>query len=244
MENVLIGQAKYFITFIDDHSRKVFVNFFKSKPEVTETFVNFKQMVERQTERKIKIVRMDNSTEYCNHGPLQRFGHRTSYFEYIHFAAKWCGGTHESNIGWTCQMYMIVDAKLQKSFSVEAVNMAAYIVNRSSNSLLANDTPESVWSGRKVDIGNMRIFGPGAMVHIPKQWRKKWNRKATKLFSIGYAENKKGYRCMDPETGRIVTSRDVVFLEPDQQVDVSNPIVSQENVVSVGTSSVKNWITG
>ncbi|KAH7855852.1 hypothetical protein Vadar_029713 [Vaccinium darrowii] len=37
--------------------------------------------------------------------------------------------------------------------------------------------------------------------------------KATKHVSVGYDPNKKGWHCMDPETHKVVTSRDVVFNE-------------------------------
>lgn len=49
-----LGGAQYFLTFIDDKSRRVFVYFLKRKYEVLEKFKMFKEMVERQTSKKIK----------------------------------------------------------------------------------------------------------------------------------------------------------------------------------------------
>ncbi len=48
MTHINCGGAKYFLTFIDDKSRKVFIYFLNSKSQVLLTFVNFKVMVENQ----------------------------------------------------------------------------------------------------------------------------------------------------------------------------------------------------
>ena len=61
-----LGGKHYFVTFVDDFSRRVWVYTLKSKDEVFETFLVWKKMVENQTGRKIKVLRSDNGTEYRN----------------------------------------------------------------------------------------------------------------------------------------------------------------------------------
>lgn len=61
-----LGHAVYLLTFVDDYSRKVFVYFLKNKSETFETFVNFKNYIEKQTEKKLKIIRTDNGGEYMS----------------------------------------------------------------------------------------------------------------------------------------------------------------------------------
>ena len=61
-----LGGKHYFVTFVDDFSRRVWVYTMKSKDEVFETFLVWKKMVENQTVRKIKVLRSDNGTEYRN----------------------------------------------------------------------------------------------------------------------------------------------------------------------------------
>ena len=61
-----LGGKHYFVTFVDDFSRRVWVYTMKSKDEVFETFLVWKKMVESQTWRKIKVLRSDNGTEYRN----------------------------------------------------------------------------------------------------------------------------------------------------------------------------------
>ena len=59
-----LGGKHYFVTFVDDFSRRVWVYTLKSKDEVFETFLVWKKMVENQTGRKIKVLRSDNGTKY------------------------------------------------------------------------------------------------------------------------------------------------------------------------------------
>lgn len=59
-----IGGKQYFVTFIDDHSRKVWVYFLKYKSEVFEVFRIWKARVENETGLKIKRFRSDNGGEY------------------------------------------------------------------------------------------------------------------------------------------------------------------------------------
>lgn len=70
-----------------------------------------------------------------------------------------------------------------------------------------------IWSGKRPDVSHLRVFGATAMVHIPKEKRRKFDPKSTKCIMVGYELNKKAYRLFNPETNGIVSSRDVVFIE-------------------------------
>lgn len=56
----------YYVKFIDDHSRKIWVYLLKSKDEVFNKFQEFKARVENLTERRIKILRFNNGGEYTS----------------------------------------------------------------------------------------------------------------------------------------------------------------------------------
>ena len=58
-----LGKAKYFLTFIDDHSRRIFLYFLKHKSDVFNCFKDFKNRVENKTDLKIKVLRSDNGGE-------------------------------------------------------------------------------------------------------------------------------------------------------------------------------------
>ena len=56
--------AQYFMSFIDDYSRKVWVYFLKNKSDTFATFKKWKAEVENHTRRKLKCFRTDNDIEY------------------------------------------------------------------------------------------------------------------------------------------------------------------------------------
>ncbi|KAL8162078.1 LOW QUALITY PROTEIN: hypothetical protein V2J09_013567 [Rumex salicifolius] len=61
-----LGGARYFVIFIDDYSRKVWVYFMKHKYEVFGKVKVWKAEVENQTGRKVKYLGSDNGTEYTD----------------------------------------------------------------------------------------------------------------------------------------------------------------------------------
>ena len=64
MPSTSLREYVYYVSFIDDYSRKTWVYFLKSKDEVLGKFKEFKALVENLSERKIKILRSDNGGEY------------------------------------------------------------------------------------------------------------------------------------------------------------------------------------
>ena len=56
--------GQYFVTFIDDHSRKLWAYVLKTKDQVLSVFKELHARVERETGRKLKAVRADNGGEY------------------------------------------------------------------------------------------------------------------------------------------------------------------------------------
>jgi transposase InsO family protein len=63
---VSLGGWEYYATFIDDHSRKTWIYFLNTKSEVFKRFQEFKALVENQTGKKIKVLRLDNGGEYTS----------------------------------------------------------------------------------------------------------------------------------------------------------------------------------
>ena len=61
------GDNKYFITFIDDSIKYCYVYLLKSKDEAIEKFVLYKNKVENQLNKKIKVLRSDRGGEYNRH---------------------------------------------------------------------------------------------------------------------------------------------------------------------------------
>jgi hypothetical protein len=216
MENMSLGNARYYLIFVDDYSRMCFVYFLQSKHQTFKYFKEFQKMVENQQSKKIKLLRSDSGGEYCS----------IEMENYL----KECGIVHQRTTAYTPESNglserfnrsivekarcLLFDAHLEKRFWAEAVNTAVYVKNRSPTAgLSGNTTPYEMWTGRKPNVGHLRIFGSPVMVHVPKQKRRKWDKKATKMLLVGYSDVTKGYRLFNPVSQDIVVGRDVVFME-------------------------------
>jgi transposase InsO family protein len=68
------GKFRYYISFIDDFSRKTWIYFLtgKTSEEVLKRFQEFKVFVENQTGKGMKVLRSDNGGEYTSHA-LKKF---------------------------------------------------------------------------------------------------------------------------------------------------------------------------
>jgi hypothetical protein len=59
-----IGACRYYMNFIDDHTRKVWVYFMKHKGEVFQHFSSFKIIMEKEKGMNIKCLRFNGKGEY------------------------------------------------------------------------------------------------------------------------------------------------------------------------------------
>ncbi|KAE8714902.1 hypothetical protein F3Y22_tig00110187pilonHSYRG00229 [Hibiscus syriacus] len=183
-----LGGSRYYVTFIDDFSRKVWVYFLKQKSEVFEKFKLWKAEVENQTGRKIKCLRSDNGTEYTDSQFLQ-----------------FC---KEHGI----QRHFTVRKTPQQNGVAERMNMSLNERARYCQGL-AGKVAEEVWTGHDVSFDNLRIFGCPAYVHVPADERSKLDAKSKECIFLGYKKGVKGFKFWDPVAKKVVISRDVVFDE-------------------------------
>lgn len=233
METPSLGGNKYFLTFIDDFSRYTFVYFLKGKDEVCRIFMEFCTMVETQLGRRLKCLRSDNGTEYTN-SRLQTFLKEKGirHQKTVKYTPQQNGVAERANRSITEKARCILhEAGLPKAYWAEAVATAIYLYNRCPTKAVKDKTPFEAWFSRKPNLKYIRIFGCEVMEKIPSPKRKKWDPKAVKKLFIGYCDETKGYRLIDPNTKKVTISRDVVFLEhkmSQKPVDNTNATNAQE----------------
>jgi hypothetical protein len=191
-----LGKYVYYVSFIDDLSRNTLIYFFRKKFEVFDRFKEFKDLVENQIEKIIKVLRTDNGGEFCG-----------NEFEEL---CKKCGISRQKNTPYTPQqngvaerMNMMLMEKsrcmlsgvgLGKELWGEAVGIVCYLVNRSPSSTLDDKTPQEVWTSNKTSLTHLKLFGCDAYVHVPKENKSKLDKKAEKCIFIGYKYGLKGLR--------------------------------------------------
>lgn len=230
-----LGNYRYFVTFIDDFSRKVFVYALKSKGEVFSKFVEFKARAENETEYKIKNFRSDNGTEYENKNFQEFFAkHGIKHEKSAPYSPQQNGLSERMNRTIIEKVRcMLLDAGLSKQFWAEAVFAAVNIINVIPNAS-SKTAPNEIWHSRKCNLKNFRVFGCKAMVWQPEQKRTKLDAKSYPCIFLRYADNAKAYRLYDMSTKKIVTSRDVIFLENNNEITNSaDSVNSRKDFVTI-----------
>ena len=114
---------------------------------------------------------------------------------------------------------MLSNARMSKRFWVEAASTACYLINRSPSIPLDKKTPIEVWSGTPADYSQLRVFGCTAYAHVDNG---KLEPRAVKCVFLGYGSGVKGYKLWNPETQKVMVSRNVVFNESVMFVDSSS----------------------
>ncbi|KAE8686001.1 hypothetical protein F3Y22_tig00111088pilonHSYRG00304 [Hibiscus syriacus] len=214
-----LGGAKYFVSFIDDYSRRCWVHPIKKKSDVFSTFKNFKARVELDSGNKIKFFRTDNGGEYTSE-EFDDFCRKEGIKRQFTVAntPQQNGVAERMNRTLLERIRAILrDAGLEKSFWAEAVNTACYLVNRAPSTAIELKTPMEMWTGKPVDYLNLHVFGSIVYVMYNSQEISKLDPKSRKCKFLGYADGVKGYRLWDPTARKVIISRDVIFVEDKLQ---------------------------
>lgn len=162
-----LGGNRYFLSIIDDYTRKVWVYLLKEKSDTFDKFNNWKRQVENQTGKKIKFLRTDNGLEFCN-----------TDFDNM---CKESGITRHKTVPYTSQQNgvaemmnrtildkvrcMMLSSGVPKSFWGEAGMTACYLINLTPSAALNGDTPHEKWFGKLSDYSMLRTFGYTAFSH-------------------------------------------------------------------------------
>ncbi|KAJ0913978.1 putative RNA-directed DNA polymerase [Helianthus annuus] len=205
---------KYFLTIVDDFSRTVWCYMLTSKTEVFENLCSFHELVLTQFEKKIKVFRSDNGTEFVNN--------QMSVF------CKTKGILHQTSCPYTPQQNGVVERKhrhllntaralmfqsgLPLKYWSDCVLTAVYLINRLPSSVLDGKSPYEVVYGFKPSFDHLRNFGCLCFSTVLSE-TDKFTYHADKCVFIGYSNVKKGYKLLSLENKKVFFSRDVKFYE-------------------------------
>lgn len=198
MSKTGLAGERYLLTFVDDYTRKCFGFLIKTKDEVPSKFMEFMTRVEWETGKRIKVLRTDNGREYVNrklNDILKTKGiqHVTTlrYTPEQNGIAEWQNRTIIEKA-----RNMLQDAKLDRRLWGEAVRTAIYLKNRTPTKAVKSMTPEEAWTGKKIGLAHLRVFGCKAYAHVPKELRKKFDPKSKPHIMLGYNEGVQLIGCM------------------------------------------------
>lgn len=214
---------------VDCFSRWRNTRFLKRKSDALEEFIKHKNAVERFTDRKISIIRLDNAKEFIAGDFKAYCDSEGILLEVIVPDASPQNGVAERSNALLASMAraMLIDANMKDWFWPLAVQAATHIINRLPTSALpAGTTPFHLWMNKPPDLSHLRIFGTRVVS------RKTYSDSLNKITArgeqgvfVGYASNAKGYLIWFPDAHIVSVRRDVIFLDPADQ-PVANPVGS------------------
>uniref|UniRef100_A0A2N9GIX8 Integrase catalytic domain-containing protein n=1 Tax=Fagus sylvatica TaxID=28930 RepID=A0A2N9GIX8_FAGSY len=200
------SKKRYFISFIDDYSRKVWIYFLAEKSEAFTIFKNYKNLVEKETGAFIRCLRTDRGGEF-NSDEFKVFCKTNGISRQLTAAyTPQQNGVAERKNRTIMNMVrsMLSEKQIPKNFWPEAVNWTAHVLNRSPTLAVKDMTPEEAWSGIKPNVDYFRVFGCIGHVHVSDSKRKKLDDKSFQCVLLGMSEESKAYRLYDPASKKIV----------------------------------------
>ncbi|KAK4405584.1 Retrovirus-related Pol polyprotein from transposon TNT 1-94 [Sesamum angolense] len=183
------------------------------KSEVFKVFKKFKNLVEKQSGRSIKVLKSDRGKEYNNSEFESSVKKRVSNIKLLSvIILNKMECQKKKNRVMEMARSMLQEKHLPKAFWAEAVYTAVYLLNRCPTKAVQNMTPIEAWSGKKPLAKHLRVFGSICYVHIPTEKRHKLEEKTEKgIFRLQHSQ--KATNLHLKKTKKLIISRDVEFDE-------------------------------
>jgi transposase InsO family protein len=213
-----VGGSKYFMLVVDDCTRWCSVFMLKTKDQALEAFVRYKAEAENNTRNRIKVLRSDRGGEFlaeafknvCEQDGIKR-----------HFTAPYSPQQNrvverKNKTMMEMARALIKSMKVPGRFWGEAVRHVVYLLNRLPTRTMGNRTPYEAWNGKKPHLGHLRIFGYKGHVRLGVPHVAKLDDRSVQMVYFGKEDGSKAHRMFNPQTNKIVVSRDVVFEEGEK----------------------------
>ncbi|WVZ23370.1 hypothetical protein V8G54_001914 [Vigna mungo] len=246
---------KYFISFIDDFSRYCYIYLLHEKSQSVNALEVFINEVERQLDRKVKVVRSDRGGEYYGKtdesgqcpGPFAKYlESRGICAQYTMPGTPQQNGVAERRNRTLMDMVrsMLSYSSIPLSLWMYSLKTVVYLVNRVPSKAVSK-TPYELWTGRKPSLRHLHVWGCPAEVRLYNPHEKKLDARTISGYFIGYPEKSKGYRFYCPNhSTRIVESGNARLIENGQfsGSEKSRIVDIQEHTDSVSTSNVSSEV--
>ena len=205
---------KYVITFLDEHTKYCWVYVINYKSDALKTFKTWKQLIENQLDKKVKILRTDRGGEYTSNefkAFLQCEGIRHEMTS--PHTPQQNGAAERLNRTLLEKVRCILnESGLPKSFWSECLQVATYLRNRSPAAGI-NTTPYQALFGIKPDLTHVKTIGSTCYYKILDNQGDKLSNVGRKGYLVGYQDGSKAYRILDEKSRKIIISRDVTIDE-------------------------------
>ncbi|GKA13381.1 putative ribonuclease H-like domain-containing protein [Tanacetum coccineum] len=206
---------KYCLVITDDYSKFTWVFFLASKDETSGIIKIFIIEIENLVDKKVKIIRCDNGTEFKNR-VMSDFCEKKGIKREFSVART----PQQNGVDEKRNITLIEDArtmlaysKLPTTFWTKAVNTACYVQNRVLVVKPHNKTPYELFKGRTPALSFMRPFVCHVTILNTLDYLGKFDGKLDEGFFVGYLLNSKAFRVYNIRTRKVEENLHVRFLE-------------------------------
>ncbi|GJW34560.1 putative ribonuclease H-like domain-containing protein [Tanacetum coccineum] len=208
-----------------------------SKDETSGILKSFIIEIENLVDKKVKIIRCDNGTEFKNRVMSEFCEKKGIKREFSVARTPQTNGVVERRNRTLIEAArtMLADSKLPTTFWVEAVNTACYVQNRVLVVKPQNKTPYELFRGRTPSLSFMKPFGCHVTILNTLDYLGKFDGKSDEGFFVGYSLNSKAFRVYNIRTRKVEENLHIRFLEDKPIIVGKNSIDFVGTEESVGT---------
>ncbi|GJV15307.1 putative ribonuclease H-like domain-containing protein [Tanacetum coccineum] len=245
---------KYCLVVTDDYSRFTWVFFLTTKDETSEILKNFIKEIENLVDKKVKIIRSDNGTEFKNKVMDDFCREKGIKREYSVARTPQQNGVAERRNRTLIEAArtMLADSKLPTTFWAEAVSTACYVQNRVLVVKPHNKTPYELFRGFKPALSFMRPFGCHVTILNTLDNLGKFDGKSDEGFFVGYSLSSKAFRVYNTRTRKVEENLHIEFLENKPMIEGNGPkwlfdidsLTQSMNYVPVAAGTITNESVG
>ncbi|GJZ69673.1 putative ribonuclease H-like domain-containing protein [Tanacetum coccineum] len=216
---------KYCLLVTDDYSRFTWVFFLATKDETSEILKKFIKEIENLVDKKVKIIRCDNRTEFKNKVMDDFCREKGIRKEYSVARTPQQNKVAERRNMTLIEAArtMLVDSKLPTTFWAEAVSTAFYVQNRVLIVKPHNKTPYELFRGFKPALSFMRPFRCHVSILNTLDNLGKFDGKSDEGFFVGYSLSSKAFRVYNTRNRKVEENLNIGFLENKPMIEGNGP---------------------
>jgi hypothetical protein len=213
-------KSKYVLSLVDHATRMVWSYPIPTKESkvVQARLEQWRLRAERQADKNLKTLRTDGGKEFL--------GEVEAWMKQLGISRQRSAPYTPSQNGvverWHRTMgegirTLLLQSGLPASFWGEALRHVVWTYIRTAHSALPGcTTPLEAWSGRKPELGMLRVWGCMGCVRLPEPTQDKQGKLAPRgvmCVCLGVDEEAKAWRMLDPAILKVRVTKDVEFME-------------------------------
>ncbi|GJS43224.1 putative ribonuclease H-like domain-containing protein [Tanacetum coccineum] len=216
---------KYCLVVTDDYSRFTWVFFLATKDETNEILKNFIKEIENLVDKKVKIIRCDNGTEFKNK-VMDEF-------------CREKGIRREYSVARTPQQNGVAERRNRTLI-------------KAARTMLADSKLPTIFWAEAVTLNFMRPFGCHVTILNTLDNLGKFDGKSDEGFFVGYSLSSKAFRVYNTRTRKVEENLHIGFLENKPMIEGNGPkwlfdidsLTQSINYVPVAAGIISNESAG